>query len=124
MKRVGELYVLLAIVMVSSSGCMAKESDFNSTVIKSSAVYMKEEKKVMKSEAIVIFKKGVTLDEAKNILAGHGIVIIKKYKALSAQNNQLYLSVRSSMRAEELVETLQKNSSVHSASANRKSGLY
>ena len=121
MKKLFVLWsVLVAVVL--SSGCGAK--DGNVIAVESTPVQTEIQKgDEMKSQAIVIFKEGVSYDEAEKILEGYSIVVVKQYKTLSEQNNQLYLEVKSSKTTEEMVETLQKDSAVHSVSANRKSKL-
>lgn len=77
----------------------------------------------MKGEAIVVFKKGVTFDEAEKVLAASDMKIVKQYRALSEQNGELYLLVKSSRSSEEMVRILRSEKRVKSVSSNQRRGL-
>ena len=72
----------------------------------------------VKSEAIVMFKKGTTIQTAKEIIEAYGMRVLKVYERISASSRKPMLHVSSSLSAEKMLQLLRKNPKISSVSPN------
>ena len=72
----------------------------------------------VKSEAIVMFKKGTTVQTAKEIIEGYGMHVLKVYKSISAKTHKPMLHISSSLPAQEMIRLLRKDPKISSVSQN------
>ncbi len=72
----------------------------------------------VRSEAIVVFKKGTPVQTAKEIIEIYGMRVLKVYKGISESTHKPMLHVSSSLASEKMILMLRKDPKVSSVSPN------
>jgi len=111
------ILVFVNTAFVGCSNSTPAQHDNLQTVSPQKIEYQKKiQNKDVKSEAIVVFKKGVTVQTAKEIIEAYGMHVLKVYKNISVSTNMPMFHIRSSLPTQKMMQLLGKNTKVSSVS--------